>query len=683
MKKFFQFALAISLLSLGFTSCEQPQGKKPGGIDLSLMDTQVRPQDNFYNYVNGTWMKNTEIPDDKTRWGSFNELRENTDTDVLNILKEAANDPNLDTTADEAKAVQLFQLINDTIARNEQGVKPLMPHLARIGEINSIADIQTYLEETLPKGSRALFSFGVSADAKDSNKNVPQLYPGSLGIERDYYLKNDADSKKIKAAYIKHVARMFGFIGKTAEEASALADQVVKVETQLAVARLDKVARRDPAKRYNPKSTEELSKITTSITWPKYFSAIGAEGIDTVVLTDLGYFTSLDDVMKNNSVEDIKAYLWWTLIDGTASRLSMEMDRANWDFYSKTLRGAIAQEPLEQRSIRTVNWTLGEALGKLYVAQKFPPEAKAQMKELVGNLIKAYESRINALDWMDDVTKAKAIEKLAKTNVKVGYPDKWKDYSSLSLINDAGEATYFDAMVNVAAYEFAENIAELGEPVDKSKWYMSPQTVNAYYNPPYNEIVFPAAILQPPFFDFTADAAVNYGGIGGVIGHEISHGFDDSGADYDADGNLVNWWTEKDLNEFNSLGDKLAAQYSAIEVLEDTFINGKFTLGENIGDLGGIHAAFDALGLHHQDNGKPEAIDDFSAEERFFLSWGTIWRAKIRDEALKSQVRTDPHSPGYNRAMQPLKNMDAFYTTFDVKEGDGMYLPKKDRVYIW
>ena len=611
------------------------------------------------------------------------ELREITNTDVLNTLKEAANDPNLDTTADEAKAVQLFQLINDTIARNEQGVKPLMPHLARIGEINSIADIQTYLEETLPKGSRALFSFGVSADAKDSNKNVPQLYPGSLGIERDYYLKNDADSKKIKAAYIKHVARMFGFIGKTAEEASALADQVVKVETQLAVARLDKVARRDPAKRYNPKSTEELSKITTSITWPKYFSAIGAEGIDTVVLTDLGYFTSLDDVMKNNSVEDIKAYLWWTLIDGTASRLSMEMDRANWDFYSKTLRGAIAQEPLEQRSIRTVNWTLGEALGKLYVAQKFPPEAKAQMKELVGNLIKAYESRINALDWMDDVTKAKAIEKLAKTNVKVGYPDKWKDYSSLSLINDAGEATYFDAMVNVAAYEFAENIAELGEPVDKSKWYMSPQTVNAYYNPPYNEIVFPAAILQPPFFDFTADAAVNYGGIGGVIGHEISHGFDDSGADYDADGNLVNWWTEKDLNEFNSLGDKLAAQYSAIEVLEDTFINGKFTLGENIGDLGGIHAAFDALALHHQDNGKPEAIDDFSAEERFFLSWGTIWRAKIRDEALKNQVRTDPHSPGYNRAMQPLKNMDAFYTTFDVKEGDGMYLPKKDRVYIW
>ena len=682
MNKPVNTALLLGGLFFGLLACDSTS-KKTGGIDISLMDTEVRPQDDFYNFVNGTWMKNTEIPDDKTRWGSFNELRENTDADVLNILKDAANDPNLDTASDESKAVQLFQLINDTITRNEQGIKPLKPHLARIAEINSIADIQTYLEETLPKGGRALFSFGVSADAKDSNKNVPQLYPGSIGIERDYYLKDDEDSKKIKAAYTEHVARMFGFVGKSAEEASALADQVIKVETQLAAARLDKVARRDPAKRYNPKSTEELGEIATSIRWPKYFSAIGVAGIDTVVLTDLGYFSTLDEVIKNSSIEDIKAYLWWTLIDGTASRLSTEMDRANWDFYSKTLRGAIAQEPLEQRSIRTVNWTLGEALGKLYVTQKFPPEAKAQMKELVGNLIKAYESRINALDWMDDATKAKAIEKLTKTNVKVGYPDKWKDYSSLSLTNDTGEATYFDALVNIASYEFAENIAELGEPVDKSKWYMSPQTVNAYYNPAYNEIVFPAAILQSPFFDFTADAAVNYGGIGGVIGHEISHGFDDSGADYDADGNLINWWTEKDLEKFNGLGDRLAEQYSAIEVLEDTFINGKFTLGENIGDLGGIHAAFDALALHHQDNGKPAPIDGFSAEERFFLSWGTIWRTKIRDEALKNQVRTDPHSPGYNRAIQPLKNMDAFYTTFDVKEGDDMYLSKEDRIYIW
>ena len=682
MNKKIQSALLLGGLLLGFIGCNVPT-KKAIGIDLSLIDKEIRPQDDFYNYVNGTWMKNTEIPDDKTRWGSFNELRENTDADVLAILKKAANDPNLDTSSDESKAVTVFQLINDTIKRNELGITPLLPHIERINAIQSKADLQPYLEENIRLGGYALFGFGVSADAKDSNKNVAQLYPGALGIERDYYLKDDEDSKKIKTAYQKHVARMYGFIGKTAEEAETLAAEVVAIESQLANARMDKVERRNPAKRYNPRTTDELGNIAQQIDWPAYLAGIGTEGVENLVVTDLGFFSSLDTILNENSISALKTYLLWTLIDGTASRLSMEIDRANWDFYSKTLRGAIAQEPLEKRSIRTVNGTLGEALGKLYVGEKFPPEAKAQMKELVGNLVKAYTNRINALAWMDDETKAKAIKKLELTTVKVGYPDQWEDYSDLSLVNEAGELNYFDAMLNVGTYNFAENLAELGQAVDKTKWFMSPQTVNAYYNPAYNEIVFPAAILQPPFFDFTADAAVNYGGIGGVIGHEISHGFDDSGADYDAYGNLVNWWTEKDLDEFNALGDKLANQYSAIEVLPETFINGKFTLGENIGDVGGIHAAFDALAIHHQENGKPEPIDGFTAEERFFLSWGTIWRAKIRDEALKNQVRTDPHSPGYNRANQPLKNMDAFYATFNVQEGDKMYLPKEDRVYIW
>ena len=681
MNKKTQSAFLLGSLFLSLVACETP--KKAGGIDLSLMDTEVRPQDDFYNYVNGTWMKNTEIPDDKTRWGSFNELRENTDADVLAILKKAANDPNLDSSSDEGKAVTVFQLINDTLARNELGIKPLIPHIERIEAIQSKADLQPYLEENIRLGGYALFGFGVSADAKDSNKNVAQLYPGALGIERDYYLKEDEDSKKIKTAYEKHVARMFGFLGKTAEEAKDLAQEVIAVEAQLATARMDKVERRNPAKRYNPRTTDEMGSIAKQIDWPAYFAGIGTEGVDNLVVTDLGFFSSLDAILNENSISAIKTYLLWTLIDGTASRLSMDIDRANWDFYNKTLRGAIAQEPLEKRSIRTVNGTLGEALGKLYVSEKFPPEAKAQMKELVGNLVKAYTNRINALTWMDAETKAKAIKKLELTNVKVGYPDQWEDYSGLTLTNETAELNYFDAMLNVGAYNFSKNLAELGQAVDKTKWFMSPQTVNAYYNPAYNEIVFPAAILQPPFFDFTADAAVNYGGIGGVIGHEISHGFDDSGADYDAYGNLVNWWTEKDLNEFNSLGEKLADQYSALEVLPETFINGKFTLGENIGDVGGIHAAFDALAIHHEENGKPAPIDGFSSEERFFLSWGTIWRGKIRNEALKNQVRTDPHSTGYNRANQPLKNMDAFYATFNVQEGDQMYLPKEERVYIW
>lgn len=668
--------LAISLVFIGCT----PKAEKAIGIDLALMDTTVRPQDDFYNYVNGTWMANAEIPDDKTRWGSFNELRENTDADVLALLKEAAAKEQ-DENSDEAKAVMLFKLITDTITRDAEGIRPLQPFLDQIDQITSLEDVQNYLTEAQPYGGGGIFGFYVSSDAKDSNKNVPHIYAGSLGIERDYYLKDDEDSKKVKAQYETHVARMFGFL--SAEDTDAIAAQVVAMETQMAAARMDKVARRDPAKRYNPTAMEDLQKLVSAMDWNAYFNGIGAEGLDEIVVTDLGYFTALNDLLENNSIADWKAYLKWTLVDGAASQLTTEMETANWDFYSKTLRGAKAQQHLEKRALSRVNRNLGQPLGKLYVAKKFPPAAKEQMKELVGNLIKAYTTRINGLEWMDASTKEKAIEKLQKTTVKVGYPDQWEDYSALTLKNAEGNVSYFGAMLNIARFNFNKDLEDLKKPVDKSKWYMSPQTVNAYYNPPYNEIVFPAAILQPPFFDFKADAAVNYGGIGGVIGHEISHGFDDSGADYDADGNLKNWWTEADLNEFNRLGDNLADQYSAIEVLPETFINGKFTLGENIGDVGGIHASFDALQLHFETHGKPEAIDGFSAEERFFLSWGTIWRAKIRDEALKNQVRTDPHSPGIQRAMQPLKNMDAFYTTFDVKEGDAMYLKPKDRVYIW
>ena len=372
MNKKTQSALLLGGLLLGFIGCNVPT-KKAIGIDLSLIDKEIRPQDDFYNYVNGTWMKNTEIPDDKTRWGSFNELRENTDADVLAILKKAANDPNLDTSSDESKAVTVFQLINDTIKRNELGITPLLPHIERINAIQSKADLQPYLEENIRLGGYALFGFGVSADAKDSNKNVAQLYPGALGIERDYYLKDDEDSKKIKTAYQKHVARMFGFIGKTAEEAETLAAEVVAIESQLANARMDKVERRNPAKRYNPRTTDELGNIAQQIDWPAYLAGIGTEGVENLLETDIGFFSSLDTILNENSISALKTYLLWTLIDGTASRLSMEIDRANWDFYSKTLRGAIAQEPLEKRSIRTVNGTLGEALGKLYVGEKFPP----------------------------------------------------------------------------------------------------------------------------------------------------------------------------------------------------------------------------------------------------------------------------------------------------------------------
>ena len=670
----------LTLTTLLVVGCDNTP-EKSSGIDISLLNPTVRPQDNFYNYVNGKWMETTKIPDDKIRWGSAYEVRKKTDEDVLALLKKASK-TKLDESSDEAKAVMFFKLINDTVKRNKEGIDPLKPHLKKIDEISSLEGIQNYLIDTEPLGGGGILGFYVSSDAKDSNTNVPHMYPGPLGIERDYYLKDDDDSKKIMEQYEAHVARMFDFLDL--EKTTELAATVVAMETQMAAARMDKVESRDPAKRYNPRSIESLQLLISTINWDSYFNGIGAESLDQdVIITDLGYFKSLDKLLKNNSLQDWKTYLKWSLVDRFASRLTTEMDKANWDFYYKTLRGAKTQEPLEKIALRIVNGSLGQPLGKLYVAEKFPPQAKEKMKELVSNLIEAYEARINNLEWMDATTKSKAIEKLKKTTVKVGYPDQWEDYQKLSLRDSEGGSTYLGAVLNISRFYFMKDLEDLKKPVDKTKWFMSPQTVNAYYNPTYNEIVFPAAILQPPFFDFKADAAINYGAIGGIIGHEISHGFDDSGADYDAEGNLVNWWSDEDLTEFNNLGEKLADQYSTLEVLPGVFINGKFTLGENIGDLGGINASFDALKLHFKKHGKPDPIDGFSPEERFFLSWGTVWRTKTREQALKNQVRTDPHSPGIQRAMQPLKNMDAFYATFNVKEGDSMYLKLEERVLIW
>lgn len=658
--------------------------EKIPGINLQYMDTTASPNNNFFRFVNGKWLDETEIPADKTTWGSFNELRENTDDDALSILNAAKDNPNLDKNSDQAKAVRMFESIMDTASRDEQGVTPLKPYLEKIDAISNKTDLQTYLTEMTPSTGATFFRFGVGTDAKDSNKNVASLGSGRLGLpDRDYYLDQDDESKEIREKYVAHITRMLQFVGYDEAAAVKQADQILALETKLAEKMLDKVERRDPKTTYNPTAVADLQKMVPSFDWKAYLDAIGASSVDTIDVSQVAYTKSLETVFSSGDVEAWKSYLRWSLVNSAANRLTQEMDKADWEFYSKELRGAKEQEPLEKRALQTVNWSVGEALGKLYVDEKFPPEAKAQAKEMIANVIKAYEVRINALPWMDAETKKKAVEKLEKTTIKVGYPDEWKDYSSLAIKTAADGGSYFQNSLNVYQWDFAETIDKLGKPVDKSEWYMSPQTVNAYYNPSYNEIVFPAAILQPPFFNFTADAAVNYGGIGAVIGHEISHGFDDSGADFDADGNLVNWWTEKDLTQFNALGDSLAAQYSRIEVLPEVFINGKFTLGENIGDLGGVNAAYDGLQMHLKEHGNPGEIDGFTPEQRFFMSWATVWRTKMRDEALKNRIKTDPHSPGMYRATQPLLNIDAFYKAFDIKEGDGMYLAPEERIKIW
>lgn len=696
MKNKLNFLFLLSGFSfLGLVACkedakkETAQIEKVPGINIEYMDTKVKPSDDFFRHVNGTWLDNNEIPSDRTRWGSFDELRKKTDEDALAILKSAmTTNKDLDKIevlpgSDQEKAVFLFQSVMDTVTRDAQGIKPLESALAKIDNIKNINDLQNLIIEAEPKGGIGFFGFGVGSHPKNSNINAGYLGNGALGLSRDYYVDEDDDTKEKREKYRAHIARMLQFIGDSEEDAKANADKVLDFETRMAKPRMTKEDRRDARKRYNPKSMGDLAKMTPSINWNAYFKGIGVKEIDTVIVTDPGYFKALEGLLKENNVDDWKNYMRWTLIDRSAGVLSTEIDKANWEFYSKVLRGSKKQRDREERALNTLNGTIGEALGKLYVDKKFPPEAKAKAEKMIKNIMLAFEKRIDNLEWMTPETKEKAKEKLKKMNVKIAYPDQWKDYSELKVESIENGGSYFSNIQNVRAWNYKDDLNKLGKPVDKSEWLMAPQVVNAYFMPPYNEIVFPAAILQPPFYNYQADEAVNYGGIGAVIGHEISHCFDDSGSRYDANGNLNNWWTDKDLEQFTALGKKLSDQYGAVEALPETFLNGEFTLGENIGDLGGINAAYDGLQLYMAENGRPENIDGYTPEQRLFLSWGTIWRTKYTDDALRNQIKTNTHSPGMYRAVMPLKNVDAFYKAFDIKEGDDMYIKPEDRVKIW
>ncbi|MCV9927937.1 M13 family metallopeptidase [Flavobacterium sp. LS1R49] len=670
---------------LGFAMCQaQTQEPSASGIDVSLMDKSVKPSEDFFRYVNGTWLAKTEIPSDRTTWGSFNELLKKTDANSLAILKEASKDPKYKSNTDQGKAINIFNAILDTVGRNKQGITPLKPYLKKIDAIKNIADLEKFLIETEPIGGVGFFGVYVGADEKNSTKNSVSLDLGKLGLpDKDYYTSEDKDSKEKREKYVLHVARMLQFIGETPVAAKQNAEKILALEVEMSKPRLDRVERRDSRLQYNPTSIADLQKMTPAINWKNYLNGIGMAKVDTVIVTQPRYMKALETIFKENNVAAWKEYMKWSFLRATASQLSTDIEIANFDFYGKTLTGAIKQRPREERALQVVNQTVGEALGKLYVEKLFPAEAKAKAEKMIENVILAYQNRINNLTWMSAATKVKAIEKLKKITIKIGYPDKWKDYSALQIKSLAEGGTYFEDMRNVSKWSFDKGLSDLSKPVDKTEWGMSPQTVNAYYNPSYNEIVFPAAILQPPFYNYQADEAVNYGGIGAVIGHEISHGFDDAGARYNADGNLVDWWTENDLKEFTKLGTALADQYSALEPLPGVHVDGKFTLGENIGDLGGVNAAYDGLQLYLKANGNPGLIDGFTPEQRFFISWATVWRTKTRDEALKNQVKVDPHSPGMYRGYVPIQNMDSFYEAFSIKKGDKMYIEPEKRVKIW
>ena len=671
---------------IGFTDAQaqKKNAVKEPGINVSFFDKSVKPADNFFRYVNGTWLDKTEIPSDRTSWGSFNELLKKTDKDALDILKAASKDPKYKSNTDQGKAISLYNTILDTVARNKQDIKPLLPYLAKIDKVKNVADLQQLLIEMEPIGGIGFIGVGVGADDKNSAKNSLSIGVGRLGLpDKDYYSSEEKDTKEKRQKYEQHIARMLQLIGESPEQSKESAAAILALEIQMSEPRLDRVQRRDGRLQYNPMTVADLQKLTPAIDWNTYFKGIGFAKLDSVIVSQPKYMKALQTILAENKVSAWKEYMKWNLINSSTALLSTKIEAANFDFYGKTMTGAIKQRPREERALQTVNGTIGEALGKLYVEKMFPAAAKEKAEKMIKNIIAAYETRINNLTWMSAETKTKAIEKLNKITIKIGYPDQWKDYSKLEIKNVAEGGSFFENSKNLAKWNFQKDIEKLDKPVDKTEWYMSPQTVNAYYNPAYNEIVFPAAILQPPFYNYQADEAVNYGGIGAVIGHEISHGFDDSGARYNADGNLVDWWTANDLTQFTALGTALADQYTALEPLPGVHVDGKFTLGENIGDLGGINAAYDGLQLYLKNNKKPGLIDGFTPEQRFFIAWTTVWRTKSRDEAIKNQVKTDPHSPGMYRAYVPSQNVDAFYQAFDIKKGDGMYIEPEKRVKIW
>ena len=687
MKTNFSRFFAITVLTC-FTviACKEDakedtaMAEKIPGIILENMDTEVNPKDDFYNYVNGNWMKANTIPDDESRWGGFGVLRKSTRNDVLEILNTSKELGTYAAGTDQKKALLIFESELDTVARNEAGITPIQPLLGKINSISNLDEMQTIYATTL--GVSAPFAgIGANPDLNNSTMNTAWVFPGGLGLQRDYYLDQDEKTKEIRTKYVDHVARMLQFINYSETDARAAAERILELETQLAEPRLDKVASRDIRNFNNPTALSDLQEMVPSMKWQKLMDDMGIEKeIDTLLVMQPKYMIALNDFLKTTSIDDIKTLMTWSTLDNAAGFLTTEIEKANWDFYSKTLRGAKKQRTAEERALGTVNGSVGEAIGKLYVDAKFPPEAKEKAEKMIANVIKAFQNRIQKLDWMTEETKTKAIEKLDKFTVKIAYPDEWEDYSNMQV--EEGN-TYAENMMAVGEWSQQKNLSEINEPVDKKRWGMSPQTVNAYFNPLNNEIVFPAAILQPPFYNYTADEAVNYGGIGAVIGHEISHAFDDSGARFDGDGNVNNWWTAEDLEEFEKRGKALADQYSSLEVLDSVYVNGPFTLGENIGDLGGVLGAYDGLQLFYEENGRPDDIDGFTAEQRFFMSWATVWRTLIREDALRTQIKTDPHSPGNIRATQPLKNIDAFYEAFGIKEGDAMYLPPEERVRIW
>jgi putative endopeptidase len=647
------------------------------GIEKANLDNNVRPQDNFYRYVNGNWLKTHDIPGDKTSIGSFYDLRDKADDDVKAIIEELAATKNLTQGSDEQKVADIFRSYMNSEKRNRLGTKPIQPIFDAISKLNNKSELASFFGKYQAVGVGNPLAFYIEVDAKDSASYATHIWQSGLGLpDKDYYFNETARYVTLRAGYIAHIEKMFNLAGIADGKESA--ETIMALETKLAKFHWTQVQSRDSEKRYNKYAVNKLNELTNAFDWSAYLAAQDVASQKDIIINQPDFIAGFGEIFAATSLKDWKTYLNFHSLSNFANYLTTDIDNENFNFYSKQLSGQQEQRPQWKRGVSVVNGNLGEVIGKVYVNRHFTPQAKTRMSELVENLRSAYGNSIDDLEWMSENTKKAAHVKLAAFTPKVGYPDRWEDYSGLTIKAD-------DLIGNIlrsSRLSHHKEVAKLGGPIKKWEWGMTPQTVNAYYNPTVNEIVFPAAILQAPFFNMKADDAVNYGGIGAVIGHEMGHGFDDQGSKYDAKGNLRNWWTEQDLVEFSSRTKALIEQYDDYHVFDDLTVNGKLTLGENIGDLSGVTIAYKAYKTALNGKEAP-VIDGLTGDQRFFMGYAQIWRAKIVEKSARNRVATDPHSPAEFRALGSLSNMNEFYKAFDVKEGDAMYIAPEKRVKIW
>lgn len=684
-----KIALSLAAVGFGMIACNEPVEtekmassvtKKEKAFDLENMNSDMNPCTDFYEYAIGSWLKNNPIPETESRWGSFEYLRDQNNLKLKSLLADLKNNSTAKKGEDAQLVRDYYVAALDSATVEALGKKPIEGQLAKIDKINSHKDLFEYLKHARTHSLGSPFSFYITADSKNSTENIATLAQGGLGLpDRDYYFNEDDKMVEIRKQYLIHIEKMFMLLGEDQATATKNATAIMDIESALAKISMTRVERRDPIKTYNKMSVKELQSMASGFQWSNYLEGIGAKGISELNVSQPDFFKNFAKMFNTVSVEDWKTYQTWNLINGASNYLSSDFVKQDFYFYSTVLNGVDKMKPRWKVALNMLNGGFGETFGKLYVEKYFAESSKENVANLIENLRKAFRARIGQLEWMSADTKTKALEKLNSFTYKIGYPDVWEDYSDMDIKPDA----LFANVIQVRARGFKEMMDKLGKPVDKTEWHMTPQTINAYYNPLYNEVVFPAAILQPPFYNADADDAINYGGIGAVIGHEFTHGFDDKGCLYNSTGNLENWWTETDFDKFNGRAQVIIDQYNGYEAIEGLNVNGALTLGENIADLGGLTLAYHALEMAYEGKEKPADIDGFTYKQRVFLGWANVWKNNIKDEALLTRIKSDTHSPGRFRVNGVLANMPEFKEAFSCKNEDQMINSGDKRAEIW